>query len=162
MRRSQKVRRCCINRPDFPNTKAAYQALDDFCKRFETKACLSPTADCDGRIVSAHTLAVESVLRPISRNAHVYTPQRAVYNIVESGDFGQLVLKGIRDTSVFNGFCAKHDNAIFAPIEDGQFICTYNQLFLYAYRAVAYECYMRRQRCESLMTPDTFRAIHCD
>lgn len=100
------------------------------------------------------------MLRPISRNGHVYT--------VKAGDFYRagekspisFALQGINETSVFNGFCAKHDKNLFAPIEDKEFICTKEQCFLHAYRAVAKESYLKRKQAESLMSLEKFKEIH--
>jgi hypothetical protein len=70
------------------------------------------------------------------------------------------MLKGIANTSVFNGFCSKHDKNLFAPIEDEPFICKPDQLFLHAYRAVAKESYLKPRQAESLPTLEDIRAIH--
>jgi len=69
-------------------------------------------------------------------------------------------LQGVNQTSVFNGFCAKHDKSLFAPIEDGEFICTKEQCFLHAYRAVAKEAYLKRKQAESRLPLQTFKEIH--
>jgi hypothetical protein len=145
---------------DIHNPKAAAEAIRDFQKRFSAKVCLSPSRDCDGPIVSAHTLSVSGMLRPISRDGLVYT--------VKAGDFYKagekspiaFALKGIKETSVFNGFCAKHDKNLFAPIEDKEFICTKEQCFLHAYRAVTKEAYLKRKQAESLMPLEKFKEIH--
>lgn len=145
---------------DLHNPKAAAEAIRDFQKRFSAKVCLSPSGDCDGPIVSAHTLSVSGMLRPISRDGFVY--------VAKTGDFYRegekaliiFALQGINQTSVFNGFCAKHDKILFAPIEDKEFICTKEQCFLHAYRAVAKEAYLKRKQAESLLPLETFREIH--
>ena len=100
------------------------------------------------------------MLRPVSRNGFVY--------VVKTGDLFRagekpltvFALQGIKETSVFNGFCAKHDKSLFAPIEDKEFICTKEQCFLHAYRAVAKESYLKRKQAESLLPLETFKEIH--
>ena len=52
-------------------------------------------------------------------------------------------LRGIRNASTFTGFCTKHDNEIFAPLEKAPFTATREQCFLLAYRALARELYLK-------------------
>ena len=115
--------------------------------------------NCEGPVISAHTLSVECMLRPISKNGHVYAIEFDLFN-PQNGRPTKLALKGLRETSVFNGFCAKHDKDLFAPIEDQPFICSQEQLFLHAYRATAKESYLKRKQAESLVTPEVFKEIH--
>ena len=120
---------------------------------------MAPMQDCQGSVISAHTLSVEGMLRPIAKNGHVYTVGTDLYSKDIDGPTS-LVLKGIRDTSVFNGFCQKHDRDLFAPIETEPFICSPEQCFLHAFRAVAKECYLKRKQAETLPSPETIKAIH--
>jgi len=57
---------------DLKNPAAAAEAIKDFQKRFSAGVCLSPTGGCGGGIIAAHTLSAEGMLRPISRDGHVY------------------------------------------------------------------------------------------
>jgi hypothetical protein len=141
------------------NPKAAARAIEDFKRRFTAKECLSPSRDCSGPIISAHTLSAEAMLRPISRDGHVYSLKFDLYSPPDQTT-ASLVLRGIRDTSVFNGFCAKHDKRLFSPIENQQFNCTPEQVFLHAYRAVAKEAYLKRKQAEGLISPEAFKDIH--
>jgi hypothetical protein len=144
---------------DLHNPAAASKLIREFHKRFSSKVCLAPTTDCDGPIIAAHTLSVEGMLRPISRNRHVYTIEADLFN-PQNGRPTKLALRGLRNTSVFNGFCTKHDKALFAPIEDMPFICSQEQLFLHAYRATAKEYYLRQRAAKSLVTPEAVGEIH--
>jgi hypothetical protein len=47
---------------DIANPKAAAAAIKDFNRRFSAKVCLSASNDCNGQIVSAHTLSVGASL----------------------------------------------------------------------------------------------------
>ena len=144
---------------DIQNPAAAAEVIKDFKKRFSAKVCLAPAGGCGGGIISAHTLSVEGMLRPISRDGHVYAIKTNLYKPTATGP-AAIGLLGIRNTSVFNGFCAAHDKSLFAPIEDQPFACTYQQLFLHAYRAIAKESYLKRRQAESLPAPDTIKQVH--
>lgn len=148
-----------MNFGDFPNPKAAADLIRAFQKRFSAKQCMAPMQDCQGSVISAHTLSVEGMLRPIARNGHVYAVGTDLYSKDKNGPTS-IALKGIRDTSVFNGFCQKHDRDLFAPIETVPFICSPEQCFLYAFRAAAKECYLKRKQAENLPLPETIKAIH--
>ena len=51
---------------------------------------------------------------------------------------------GIKNASTFRGFCSKHDNELFAPIEKKPFRATTEQIALLGYRAVCYELLMKK------------------
>ena len=67
---------------------------------------------------------------------------------------------GLRDVSVFNGFCKKHDTVLFSCLENKAFQFTRKQLFMLAYRAAARECYLKRKQCESLPTLEQIKSMH--
>lgn len=71
-----------------------------------------------------------------------------------------FALRGIRETSVFNGFCSKHDKSLFSPIEDSPMICSKEQLFMLAYRGVAKEAYLKRKQAEGLPTLEEVKRVH--
>ncbi len=132
----------------------------DRIKRFKEKVCLaSDIGICEGPIISAHTLSVGAMLRPISRNGHVYTLSADRY--AESyDDVIQLKLTGIRATSVFNGFCAKHDKILFSEIEDKPFVCSAEQNFLHCYRAVAKESYLKMRQADIVPSTKEYHQMH--
>lgn len=120
---------------------------------------MAPHADHAGRTVSAHTLSLEAVLRKISKDGHVYAPSFMGHFSPDESPI-QIKRLGLRDVSVFNGFCAKHDASLFRCLETEPFRFTRQQLFMLAYRAAARECYLKRKQCESLPSLDQIRAIH--
>lgn len=145
---------------DLRNPAAAAEAIKDFQKRFSAKVCLAPLSDCGGGIISAHTLSVEAMLRPISRDGHVYAITTNLYTPAAHGP-AAISLLGINKTSVFNGFCSTHDKTLFSSIEDHPFACTPQQLFMHAYRAVAKESYLKRKQADSpFPTVEAFKKIH--
>lgn len=144
---------------DLHNPRAAADSIKAFRTRFSASVCLAPEKNCQGRIVAAHTLSVQAMLRPIARDGLVYTVDSDLFHSGE-GNPTRMVLKGIKETSVFNGFCSHHDKRLFSPIEDRPFICSPEQLFTHAYRAVAKESYLKRKQAEGFPSPEIFKEIH--
>lgn len=148
-----------MNFTEIHNPTAAAELIRQFKKCYSAKGCLAPQNDCEGRIVSAHTLSVSLMLRPLSKGGKVYALKSNL-----SPSLGQepieFALRGLRETSVFNGFCAKHDKALFSPIEDVEIACTKEQLFIFAYRGVAKEAYLKRKQAEGMPTPEDIKKMH--
>lgn len=141
------------------NPKRAAEKITEFRKRFSTKVCMCPLEDHFGPIVSAHTMSLEAVLRPISVSGHVYAPPFKI-NPSDGETPIQLKRLGLRDVSVFNGFCQKHDAELFSCIENRPFRFEPEQIFKLAYRAAARDCYMKRKQCESMPTLEDLKEIH--
>jgi hypothetical protein len=57
---------------DMPNPKAAAAAIEVSRLRCSSTACPDPSKDCNGHIVSAHTLSAEAMLRPVRRDGKLY------------------------------------------------------------------------------------------
>lgn len=149
-----------MNFSELPNPAAAAKAIKAFQKRFTAKVCLAPNkCDCSPTIISAHTLSVGAMLKPLSRDGHVYSFHINHFTPTEDGPV-EFKLKGLRETSVFNGFCGHHDKSLFSPIEDASFICAPHQIYLHAFRAVAKESYLKRRQADSIPTKEMIREIH--
>ena len=144
---------------DIHNPKAAAELIDQFRKRFSAKVCMAPHADHDGSVVSAHTLSVEAMLRKIALDSHVYVAAQAKRLARDTFPI-EMQRRGLRDVTVFNGFCQKHDRELFACLETEPFRFRRKQTFMLAYRAVARECYLKRKQYESLPTPEKFGEMH--
>jgi hypothetical protein len=113
---------------------------------FSQKKCSCPASwseGCQGHIVKAHTVPVSSSLRQIARDGHVYGFKVSFQNL--NLNQGKLVpeLIGVNLASTFTGFCSKHDNEIFGPLEDQPFVYSHEQCFLCGYRAVSRELYTK-------------------
>lgn len=120
---------------------------------------MAPHADHEGSIIAAHTLSVQAMLRHVAVDGHVYVAAQAK-NLDEDTLPIQIQRRGLRDVTVFNGFCQKHDRELFACIETEPFRFFRQQTFMLAYRAVARECYLKRKQYESLPTPQEYADIH--
>ena len=64
---------------------------------------MAPHIDHEGSVVSAHTLSVEAMLRPISVDSRVYVAAQAKRLAKDTFPI-EIQKRGLRDVTVFNGF----------------------------------------------------------
>src|SRR5262249_34256482 len=97
---------------------------------------------CDSRIVHAHTVPRSQLLK-IAVEGHVYSFAATAADLMRNE--GKIVAKrvGVNKFSTLNCFCAKHDNDLFAPIEDEPLAFAPLQLALLHYRTLASEMYRK-------------------
>jgi hypothetical protein len=120
--------------------------LDERRQEMTKGYCLHPEASvarCGGRVIKAHTVQRNGGLAYISENGHVVSFKRGYENIFKNK--GELIPEevGIGHASTFMGFCAKHDDQLFAPIEKSPIIANKNSAFLLSFRALCYEYFQK-------------------
>lgn len=105
--------------------------------------CYHPDApaECRGKVIGSHTVQRNGPLRRIARDGHVYGYR--VNGIAGEEELPKLI--GLRDASVFPGFCSLHDTQLFASVETGQSETTPRTAFLLTYRALAYELHQKKK-----------------
>lgn len=116
--------------------------VHEFRRQFKVKECLHPLASPQtcGKVISAHTIQRATALKSIAdHTGHVlrFDPQQP-----EGPTLPRRV--GSREASTFAGFCARHDNETFAPLEQSRFVASDEQCFLLAYRAQCHEFYQKQ------------------
>ena len=154
----KKYKRCHLDR-ETQTPVQPWEADKKFRQAFSTEICLAPDSwrnMCSDKISRAHTVPKSGSLKRIAREGCVYSflPPPSLEKRKETQ--GTLIpkLRGIQQASTFTGFCAQHDNAIFAPLENQTFCGTPEQCFLLGYRALAREIYNKRAAAKS---PDILR-----
>ena len=141
----KKYKFCHLNR-DSEVPLQPWEASKRFRQAFSSKTCLAPDAwkkKCRGKISFAHTVPKAS-LKQIVRNGHVYSFIPSLEKRRENQSQFVPELLGINKASTFAGFCVRHDNAIFSPLEKRAFSGTSEQCFLLGYRALSMELYKKR------------------
>ena len=96
-----------------------------------------------GEFISAHSIQKNGQLSVIAHEGHVYALSMNVGDIKKNDGGVSLVRHGIGSVSTFNGFCNKHDNELFAPIDKVPLVPTSEQVLLYAYRALCRELFVK-------------------
>lgn len=119
---------------------------------FKFKECLAAgdQSPCEGQIVRAHIIP-RSQLKQIAQDGHVVaipTSLLAIMKMQRTGFEADEI--GVGEFSTMNCFCASHDKALFAPVEDAPLVFSSEQLALLHYRAIAAEFYQRNSQLESV------------
>ena len=143
----KKFKRCHLERENEARP-GIQETLQRFYSVYQKGRCVHPEASphtCSPKIISAHTIQRNGGLSNIAKNGHVYNLLKHGNMFKESAlDTNDTANKvGIKDASTFRGFCSKHDNELFAPIEREPFCATPEQMALLGYRAVCYELLMK-------------------
>lgn len=132
-----------MNKENLPLSKFQH----DLWQNYTTKICLHPNAeeDCEGSICRAHTISKSSTLEKIINK------DNKVFSFFPVGPEGPKIHeKGWqKESTVFLGFCQKHDDQVFADIEKKEFQVTPKQCFLLGYRALCHEYYMKKASVDS-------------
>jgi hypothetical protein len=135
-----------------PNATWAFTAKHQ--RILEYKQCLASSREnpCRGKIVRAHIIP-RSQLRQIARGGHVYAVPTKLVDVMQM-QHRSFVAKelGVGEFATLNCFCAKHDKALFAPLEDVPLTLSPNQLALLHYRALSAIYYQKRNEEEGANT----------
>ena len=113
---------------------------------FRDGYCAHPNAgsnSCSPTIVKSHTIQKRGGLAAIAEEGHVLTVKPTMQQMIETEGHPSVRKIGINKASVFPGFCGKHDDEIFKPVEGKSLILTKDTAFLFAYRAISYELFSK-------------------
>lgn len=97
-------------------------------------------------IIKAHSIQKNRSLATIVENGHVYRASLRTYK----NQNGRINFEkmGINKTTTFMGFCGKHDYELFEPIDNYNLLPTDQQVFLYAYRSICRELFVKENSLE--------------
>lgn len=99
-------------------------------------------------IINAHSIQKSKSLSSIAENGQIYVVAGAIGDLKKNGE--KLIYKkdGINKFSTFSGFCKHHDNELFKVIDESPLIPTEQQVFLYAYRSLCREVFVKENSLE--------------
>lgn len=140
-----KYKKCCIDKPiEQRQAELIERATKNLKNRSIVKHCLHPDKDhCKGKIIKAHAIQNNRILRPLSENGEVITVDQLTNHI-----FQDTGVKGRKQATTFSGFCSYHDKTTFQPIEDRDFVGSPEQIFLLTYRTLAWHYQKKLEQLE--------------
>lgn len=107
--------------------------------------------------INAHSIQNNGALSLIAKNSEVYVISDNYNDLRKNHGLLSFRKKSVRKTSVFKGFCKEHDNKLFAPIDDTPLLPTNEQVFLYAYRSLCREVFVKTNALQNYSeTLDSF------
>jgi len=114
-------------------------------KKFSKKGrCLhyGSSGQCN-EFINAHSIQRNQSLSEIASKGEVYMVSTSYSDIKRN--FGKQTFSkiGVNKASTFLGFCKKHDNELFDPIDNLPLIPTDHQVMLYAYRSLCREIFVK-------------------
>ena len=138
----KKYKKCHLDRDSQPKENP-WAAVDANQKAFSQRKCCAHDVglgDCEGGVINAHTVS-RGHLAKIAKDGHVMQYGASIPEMNKNG--GKLSVRriGIRDASVFHGFCGKHDRELFSCIENEVFSGRPDQCLAVAYRTISRELY---------------------
>jgi len=140
----KKYKKCCLEKVDdeeFLQPENFLENYRDIKKDSRIKQCLYPdNTMCSERIIGAHSIQNNKILKRISTNGEVYMPCPKNEN-----PFEFMPKWGRKQATVFTGFCGYHDNELFKPIENEEFNKSELHVFLYIYRCFAIEYHKKME-----------------
>ena len=103
---------------------------------------------------NAHSIQRGQSLTNIAINGHVYTLSAKYSSIKKSKVRPSIEKESINKVSTFYGFCKKHDNELFAPIDNALLSPTDEQIVLYSYRSLCRELFVKQNSYEHLISQE--------
>jgi len=134
-------------------------------KKFSNEGrCLHYKADdrCD-EIIKAHSIQNKGLLSKIARKGKVYSVSDSIGDMIKNND--SIILKeiGINKFSIFKGFCKKHDNELFEPIDNNLVVTTdIKQIFLYSYRILCKEIFIQEVALKQWENVEAYKNLFRD
>jgi len=101
-------------------------------------------------IIDAHSIQKRGQLAHIAERGHVYRLDASMATLRKSGGLPTFSKIGINKVSTFAGFCKRHDNSLFEPIDNGPLVFDRRQVALYAYRCLCREFFVKENAVRAL------------
>lgn len=139
----KKYKKCHFGRDAQPKENP-WAAVDVNRKAFSQKKCCAQDVglgDCEGAVIKAHTVSRGPNLAKIAKDGHVLKYAANIPEMNKNGGKLSVEKIGIKDASVFHGFCSKHDRELFLCIENEVFTGRPDQCLAVAYRTMSRELY---------------------
>jgi len=100
--------------------------------------------------INAHSIQKNKSLVKIAQNGKVYTLSPNMSDIKKHRGNPSYEKIGINKVSTFLGFCKKHDNELFEPIDNNPLYPTDEHVFLYSYRSMCRELFVKENAVANL------------
>jgi len=142
----KKYKKCHLFREKQEKMKI-YDMARDLKNSYTKDKCYAPErylVKCSDTIIKAHTVSKSSNLKPIASDGHVYGFKSDLNALIKTHGKFNVTKIGINNSSIFTGFCSKHDKELFEALDE-KFKFTDEQIFLNLYRTLTRELYVKEK-----------------
>lgn len=139
----KKYKKCHLDR-ESQQRENPWTAVEANRKAFTQKKCYASgtgLGPCDGGIIKAHTISRSANLIKIADKGHVLRYAASIPDLQKNGGKLSVDSIGVKEASVFFGFCSRHDRELFSCIENEPFVGRPDQCLSIAYRTISRELY---------------------
>ena len=139
----KKYKKCHLDR-ESQQSENPWAAVEANRKAFTQKKCYASGAGlgpCKGGVIKAHTISRSANLIKIAEESHVLRYAASIPELRKNGGKLSVERIGVKEASVFFGFCSKHDRELFSCIENEPFVGRPDQCLSVAYRTMSRELY---------------------
>nr|WP_213546381.1 SEC-C metal-binding domain-containing protein [Vannielia litorea] len=137
----QKYKKCHLDR-EHQDPVNIFEAEGKLFAMLREGYCSHPDQEnspCSSKIIKAHTIQKSGGIAEIAEAGHVLTVKPTMKGMIESQGQPNPRKVGVKNASVFPGFCNRHDTELFKPIEGKTLTLGKDTAFLFSYRAISYE-----------------------
>ncbi|MBL7223950.1 MAG: SEC-C domain-containing protein [Candidatus Brocadiae bacterium] len=141
----KKYKKCHMHRQT-TEPLSRQEVLGRFKRATTKRYCLHPESGpgaCSATIARSHTIP-KAALRQIADRGHVRQIGVELFPAGGTNGLAPVQDVGLNDASTFTGFCSRHDNDTFEPIEKHAFQSSQEHAFLVAYRTLCCEVFKKR------------------
>lgn len=141
----KKYKKCHLDRSG-QEKENPWAAVETNRRSFSRKECCAfdvGLGECSGGVIAAHTVSCGPNLSKIADDGHVLHYSASIPDMNRNGRKLSIKKIGIRNASVFYGFCAKHDRELFSCIENETFEGRADQCLAIGYRTLSRELYAK-------------------
>lgn len=139
----KKYKKCHLDREN-QDRDTIWPAAEENRRAFSRKICFAKNTglgECEGKIIKAHSVSRGPNLSKIADDGHVMRYNADIAQLMKTKGNIYAEKVGIKDASIFYGYCQKHDREIFSNIENEEFIGRPDQCLTAYYRTLSRELY---------------------
>jgi hypothetical protein len=100
--------------------------------------------------INSHSIQNKGLLAKIAKDGHVYGLSYDFSSLKKNKGKTSYKKRGINNISTFQGFCKAHDNELFESIDNLPLIPTDQQAFLYGYRSLCRELFVKENALNNI------------
>jgi len=141
----KKYKNCCYGRTSAFRDLELGKTVKNLFKELKPKKCyFSHDGKCSNKVIKAHSIQNNRILKKISKNGYVVMLGFDYKNFNPLDPGIRMIEQGRKTATTFTGFCSYHDQMLFKDIDNKDY-SEFNgkQRFLFCFRGLVFEFYKK-------------------